>query len=159
MSSSQLQKCPTCGQPWPDDDEHATRGFGWVDPLPRNITVSNIDGIIHDDATGIDRFLVLESKHLSEPVKPGQLRLLRALSSIPNFAVRILRGTPDMMVKETVTPAGIIGAETLTAASARAGIVRWIDPAYPVAAQTSASPTIRAGIAWTTEEARREWGI
>jgi hypothetical protein len=141
MTSSRLQKRPTCGQHWPDDDEHATRAFGWVDPLPRKITVSNIDGIIHDGATGIDRFLVLESKHLSEPVKPGQLRLLKALAAVPNFAVRILRGTPEMMVKETVTPEGVFGAESMTAAAARAGIVRWIDPAYPVEVRTSVAPS------------------
>ena len=65
MSSSQLRKCPTCAQPWPHGERFDLRGFGWLGDLPRGISISNIDGIIHDGKAE-DRFLVLESKEPDE---------------------------------------------------------------------------------------------
>jgi hypothetical protein len=139
MASSQLRKCPTCEQPWPDDEENALRGFGWLDPLPRGITVSNIDGIIHDGAGPQDRFLALESKKPGEPLRSGQERLLRAFAALPGVTVRLLRRRTDGGVtKIPVVPSGLGSGVSLTLAEARAGIVRWIDPAFPIPTLTNA---------------------
>lgn len=86
-----LRQCPECRQAWPHKSaDHDLRGFGWLSGLPRNVSVSNVDCLIHDFSRG-DRFLMLEVKMPWEPeLQVGQSRLLRAAAALPGFTVRLL---------------------------------------------------------------------
>ena len=94
---SHLRRCYECGQPWPADADHSLRSMGWVRGLPRNITPSNIDGIFHDNSSGVDRFLVVEIKGEKEqwPPQRGQFLLLMALARQPHTQVIVLRDLPS----------------------------------------------------------------
>lgn len=84
------------------------RGFGWLDPLPRRISVSNADLLIHDGANGRDRYLFIEVKMPWEPpLQAGQNWLLRALARQPDWVVRLLHGPLGAMRSHVVTTAGV----------------------------------------------------
>ena len=131
MSSSQLRQCPYCHQGWPRDSDHDLRGGRWLDPLPRRITVSNGDILIHDGAhSGRDRFLLLEIKMPWEPaIQPGQAMLLRAQARQPNTTVRILRGRlPDVALHRVTPDEGVEpqGRE-VPAAAVQSSVTDWIN--------------------------------
>lgn len=88
--------------------DHDLRGFGWLDPLDRRITISNGDLALHDGFHGADRFLFLETKMPTEPaMQNGQNWLLRALARQPGWTVRLLRGRLNRMAVHRVTSAGV----------------------------------------------------
>lgn len=96
MSTSKLRACPYCRQGWPHGRNHDLRSFAWLDPLPRNITVSNGDCFLHDGSRGFDRFLLLEAKMPWEiPLQLGQKLLLEGAARQRNWTVRIIQSVAD----------------------------------------------------------------
>jgi hypothetical protein len=129
MTSSKLRTCTTCRQGWPHSDEHDLRSFGWLDPLPRNITISNGDCLIHDGYHGSDRFLLFEAKVPGEPaLRLGQKRLLTALAGQPRWIVRLLIGRLASVIVLRVSSSGVAteGVRT-TAEAVRASTVDWVN--------------------------------
>jgi hypothetical protein len=107
VSSSILRTCPYCHQHWPKGPDHDLRGFGWLDPLPRGISISNGDLALHDGTHGRDRFLFLETKMKWEPtMQTGQRWLLGALAKQAGWVVRVLRGTLDNFTIHRVNSSG-----------------------------------------------------
>jgi len=91
MKRGVLRSCPKCLQAWPRKADHDLRGFGWLHDLPRNVSLSNADALLHDGAHGRDRFLMFEVKMPWEPeLQAGQGWLLRALAAQSNWTVRLL---------------------------------------------------------------------
>lgn len=131
MNSPRLVTCPKCGGPWPRDESHELRGFGWLTGLPRGITPSDIDCVFHDGADGRNRLLVMEAKgpHEEWPIQTGQAWLLRSLARLRGFDVRILRGTLRNLASYRVTAAGIEpnGVKT-DPDTVRQGVARWLSP-------------------------------
>jgi hypothetical protein len=130
MSRSGLKHCPYCGGPWPKSADHALRGFGWIDPLPRNVGPSNGDLFLHTFKPH-DRFLFVEAKTAYEPeARAGQNRLLQALAAIPSFTVRMIRGRLDRFTVRRVTKDGVEpeGIES-DAELFRRRVVDWVDGA------------------------------
>ncbi len=82
MLSNKLRNCPTCAQRIPTGCSLGLRDLAILDgTAPGNVTVSNIDGIYHDriGAQPWGRLLVIETKRLSEQMRPGQQELLGAM--------------------------------------------------------------------------------
>ena len=104
-----LRQCPECGGGWPKSPDHALRGCGWLYGLPRKISPSNNEILIHDGKHGSDRFLQFEIKTMREewPPQKGQFITLAALARQPNWTVRILRGSTRAVDVHRVTAAGI----------------------------------------------------
>lgn len=129
MSSSRLRYCEECHQAWPRTPDHDLRGFGWLDPLPRRISLSNADLLLHDGVHGPDRFLFVEAKMPWEPaLQKGQNWLLSSLARIPRWTVRILSGRLDKMKLHRVTSEGVEREGTLvTPASFRDGVAAWLN--------------------------------
>jgi len=148
MGSSQLRQCPYCHQSWPGGSDHDLRGGRWLDPLPRRITVSNGDILIHDGAHGRDRFLLLETKMpWEESIQAGQAMLLRAAARQPNWTVRILRGRLPNVAMHRVTPESVDPQGLVVLASAVQTSVadwingeRWADPEGKVLAARVSYP-------------------
>ena len=91
LPAGTLRYCPVCQRDWTPAKERDLRSFRWAHPLPRHITVSNLDGVFHDGHTG--RFLCVETKMPHEPeLQEGQRTLLVALAELPRWTVRILKG-------------------------------------------------------------------
>jgi hypothetical protein len=108
MTSSRLRICEKCHQPWPRSDDHDLRGFAWLDPLPRRISISNADLLLHDGVHGDDRYLFFEAKMPWEPpLQKGQNWLLRALARQRNWTVRILHGRLSRMTIHRVGSDGV----------------------------------------------------
>lgn len=128
MGDSQLRRCPYCQQSWPRGPGHDLRGFGWLDPLPRHITPSNGDVLIHDGAHGRNRFLLLETKMPWEKeIRAGQSMLLRAFAGQPNTTVRLLQGTTGSVQLYTVNGDGLGAPIETSAIAVRTSVVDWID--------------------------------
>lgn len=70
---------------------------------PRNITSSNVDRIFDDAGK---RFLIIEEKNPGEQIKEGQRRLLANLAKLPRVDVWGVRGTPDALTVNALTPTG-----------------------------------------------------
>jgi hypothetical protein len=129
VSSSGLRTCEKCHQPWPKGDDHDLRGFRWLDPLPRNISVSNADLLIHDGMHGQDRYLFFEVKMPWEPpLQRGQNWLLSAIAKQPHWTVRILHGTLHKMTIYRVRASGVdpVGA-LVVPSTVRASVTDWLN--------------------------------
>ncbi len=156
--SGTLGSCPECGQPWPDDDDHALRGMGWLGALPRGITPSNGDLFFHDGVHGRDRFLLIETKGPWErwPMLPGQASLLRACAGQRDWTVRVLRGTTHhptihlvsrSSIDETGSPVALDAVDVAIAAFLDGA--PWTDPVATgdaMADQATASVGAEAGV-------------
>ena len=129
MTSSPLRKCPKCFQRWPQSADHDLRSFGWLGDLPRHITPSNADAIIHDGAR--QRFLMLETKLPGEETPAGQLRLLTALAAKPEWDVLVLRGDIDSVDVYRVGASGLGQAHRRTPADVRDWVARWLGADAP----------------------------
>lgn len=136
MTRGTLRYCPECRQAWPRGAEFDLRSFRWLDDLPRAVSPSNIDCVIHDGAGGRDRFLVLETKRPTESIDAGQAWLLRALAgvSLERVFVRLLVGSVDALHVHRVTREAIEEPGYTTTAGAFRGAVasflngeRWRD--------------------------------
>ena len=128
MKDPQLGVCPKCYRPWPRDEDHELRGFGWLTDLPRGVTPSDIDGIIHDGTHGRPRFLILEAKTADEwtRLQKGQMWLWRALASLPGVRVCVLVGNLNGMLRYWVTRYGLSEPESVSPEDVRAGVARWL---------------------------------
>lgn len=130
MIPAKLRQCPECGGHWPGDPDHALRGCGWLYGLPRNVSPSNNELLIHDGSHGRDRFLQFEIKSSRETWPParGQFITLVALSKQPNWTVRILRGETSAVDVHRVTAGGIDATPIRTHAEAiRRAVSSWLD--------------------------------
>jgi hypothetical protein len=109
VNRGELRRCPECGQAYPHDADHALRRLAWLHDLPRRISASNNDVLIHDGVHGKDRFLLFELKtpHEQWPPQDGQRILLMALSRLPGVTVRILRGSVEAIDLYRVSSTGI----------------------------------------------------
>ena len=128
-ASSGLRNCPYCHQKWPSSEYHDLRSARWLDPLPRNITISNGDLLIHDGYHGRDRFLFLETKMPWETIiQPGQARLMTALAGQPDWTVRALRGRLPYVNLHRVTPSVVERtASVVDVAAVQARVCDWIN--------------------------------
>lgn len=128
MASSQLRSCPYCHQSWPHGTDYDLRGAHWLDPLPRNITVSNGDVLIHDGSTKRDRFLLIETKMPWESaMQAGQAMLLRAVARQPDWTVRILRGRLPRPAMHRVASDGVEERGTeVSASDMRLSVSDWL---------------------------------
>jgi hypothetical protein len=125
----ELRQCPECGHGWPKDPDHALRGCAWLYGLPRKVSPSNNELLIHDGTHGSDRFLQFEIKSPSEtwPPPAGQSRTLVALAGQTNWTVRILRGTTHALEVHRVTRAGIETSGIRSHVEAvRQAVVTWL---------------------------------
>lgn len=130
FNPAKLRSCPECGGHWPKGPDFALRGCDWLHGLPRKISPSNDDVLLHDDEHGRDRFLQLEMKSSREKWPPaiGQVRTLKALAGLPNWTVRILRGRTDSVDVYRVTSSGIIDSAVRTHAEAlRVMVSDWLN--------------------------------
>lgn len=128
MSTSSLRRCPQCQQAWPKGDAHDLRRFAWLDPLPRRISISNGDLIIHDGAHGPDRFLVIEAKMPWERViQAGQAWLLRAIAALPGTVVVVLHGPLSRMTMQRVSRDRIADPAPITPDAFRSSVVDWLN--------------------------------
>jgi hypothetical protein len=124
---AKLRQCPECGSGWPKDPDHALRGCGWLYGLPRNVSPSNNELLIHDGAHGRDRFLQLEIKDGTEEIPKGQLLTLVALSKQESWTVRVLRGSTRAVDVYRVTRDGIDAKAIHTHVEAvRQAVVVWL---------------------------------
>lgn len=121
-----LRKCPTCGGAWPDDNAHSLRRLDFLDHLPRGVTPTNIDALMHSDTGGVDRFLIIETKQEGEPIKFGQERAYRALASLPGVAVYVLRGTRDNIRVQRVRSTGLGDARPTTTERIHDVVADWL---------------------------------
>lgn len=142
MTRGTLRYCPECRQAWPRGAEFDLRSFRWLDDLPRAVSPSNIDCVIHDGAGGRDRFLVLETKRPSEAIEPGQAWLLRALAGVnpERVFVRLLVGSVGELHVHRVDRDSIEDSGyTTTAPAFRVAVAsflggaRWRDAEAPLA--------------------------
>lgn len=131
FNPGKLRACPECGGKWPSDPDFALRGAGWLYGLSRSVTPSNSDVELHDGANGRNRFLRFEIKRLEERViAKGQLQLLVGLSQLPNFTVRLLRGTTRDIEVRRIDRAGVSEGGFHTHGEAlRVGVDRWLNGA------------------------------
>lgn len=132
MIPGELRQCPECGHGWPKDPDHALRGCAWLYGLPRKVSPSNNELLIHDGAHGRDRFLQFEIKTPSEqwPPPKGQSLTLVALAKQENWTVRILRGSTRSVDVHKVTREGIEAKGTRTHVEAvRRAVSLWLDGA------------------------------
>lgn len=128
MDRGTLRNCPECRQTWPQGAEHDLRSFAWLSNLPRTVSVSNADAIIHDGAGGRNRFLILETKRDDEPRQAGQEWLLRSLARYSMFTVRVLRGTLSRLAVHRVTRDGVSEHTYATTPDQfRTAVVHWLD--------------------------------
>jgi hypothetical protein len=129
VTSSRLRTCEQCHQPWPKGPDHDLRGFAWLDPLPRKISVSNADLLVHDGLHGPNRYLFLEAKMPWEPpLQKGQNWLLRSLAEQRNWTVRVLHGRLGSMTMHRVHPTGVdaVGL-AISAVEFRASVADWLN--------------------------------
>lgn len=126
MNRAQLRTCPECRQPWPQGAEHDLRGFGWLSDLPRHVSPTNVDCLIHDGSHGRDRFVAFETKRDGEPLQSGQEWLLRALAS-SGWYVAILRGTAQRLAIASVMPDGVGPYLPTRVGLVRDAVVRFLD--------------------------------
>lgn len=97
------RNCPSCGQ----SVTHLRDVLANCELRgPREITSSNVDRIFDD---GGKRFLVIEEKNWNEPVAADQIRMLRALASVPRFDVWGVRGDPDDLTISRILPNRTVG--------------------------------------------------
>jgi hypothetical protein len=132
MSKAELRACPECGGAWPKGPEFALRGCGWIHGLPRDSSPTNVDGLFHDGEGGRNRFLVVEFKQRDEPWSGrGQLRSLAAMAGLPNFTVRVLRGSTRRLDVHRVGPKGLEEKPVAVtfAEAVRRAIAGWLDGA------------------------------
>jgi len=129
VTVGELRYCPECRRPWPKGAEFDLRSFRWLDDLPRRVSPSNIDCVIHDGGLGRDRFLVLETKREGEVIQKGQARLLMALAALSpeRLGVRVLSGsTTDLSIhsvsKDTIEARGI----ATTPQRVRSAVASWL---------------------------------
>jgi hypothetical protein len=130
VNPGELRQCPECGGGWPKDPDHALRGCGWLQGLPRSISPNNGDVEIHDGVNGRNRFLRLELKgaHETWPIQKGQRLHLAALAGQQNWTVRVLRGTTRAVDLYRVTSAGIAETFIRTHVEAvRRAVVSWLN--------------------------------
>lgn len=119
--TNERRNCHTCGQHLPEDRPRDIRDFWFFDGVPpRNITISNIDGIYHDGPT--DRLLVFETKHEWEHLLDGQRWLLEALARKPGIDVVLLKEDKPYLVAELL---GTKVAYRLTYDDTRVHLARW----------------------------------
>lgn len=146
MTVGELRSCPECRRPWPKGSEYDLRGFRWLDDLPRRVSPSNIDCILHDGAQGRSRFLVLETKRPDEDVQAGQAWLLRALAALSpeRLVVRILRGTSTNLSMHAVTGDSIDQRGVVTSPDrVRRAVVSWLNGSrWRDAESIVATPTV-----------------
>lgn len=124
-----MAKCPACFRGWPRSADHDLRGFGWLDPLPRNISVSNADLLVHDGYHGADRFLFFEVKMPWEKaLQAGQNWLLRSLAGQAGWTVRLVHGRPGGVALHRVSRDGVdANGLVVPLAGVRARVVDWIN--------------------------------
>lgn len=135
MNKAQLRSCPECRQSWPTGVEHDLRGFGWLAELPRHVSPTNIDCVIHDGAHGRDRFLAFETKRDGEPLLAGQEWVLRGLAA-SGWYVAVLRGTTERLSIAPVLSAGIGDYMPTRIQFVRDAVVRFLEgSAFRVAPQ------------------------
>lgn len=154
MTRGALRYCPECRQAWPRGAEFDLRSFRWLDDLPRAVSPSNIDCVIHDGAGGRDRFLVLETKRPAETLEPGQAWLLRALAGVnpERVFVRLLVGSVSELHVHRVDREAIADTGyTTTAASFRSAVAsflsggRWRDAEARIAGMRRPVPSVAFG--------------
>lgn len=122
-----LRICPECLQPWPADDVRLDlRSFRWLHPLPRNISPSNVDCVIHDGANGDDRLLFIEVKRADEGLAAAQLWLLKAISKLPAVEVLLVQEQPNGLVWARIRPEGSAAFRSTTRHELRESIGRWL---------------------------------
>lgn len=162
LPAGTLRYCPVCQRDWTPAKERDLRSFRWAHPLPRRITVSNLDGVFHDGHTG--RFLCVETKMPHEPeLQEGQRTLLVALASLPDWTVRILRGY-DLarldMFRITRQGVGTQAIRTSAAAFHRA-IARFLDGGQWVDPSGESGPVPAIGgphvCSWWHDLEKDEW--
>lgn len=128
MKRGELRACPECRRPWPKGAEHDLRGFGWLDDLPRHVTPTNIDCLIHDGAYGRDRYLYIETKGPREWPDAGQSWALRALAGQSRNTVRLLRAAlADLTIHRVGTDSIERDGRPTTAAAVRLAVVAWLN--------------------------------
>ncbi len=147
FNPAKLRRCPECGGGWPSTPDYALRGCAWLHGLPRKISPSNNELLIHDGFHGRNRFLQLELKGAREawPPATGQRRTLIALAGQPNWTVLVLRGQANAVDVHRVTPTDIPERGFRThLESVRQGIASWLNGepwrADALAAATGAQP-------------------
>lgn len=119
--ANERRNCQTCGQVLPLDRARDIRDFWYFDGVPpRNITISNIDGVFHDGPT--DRLLVFETKRNREPLANGQRQLLASIARRPRVEIVVLRDERPYVISE---PLGSNVATTLTWDDIRQELHRW----------------------------------
>lgn len=105
--------------------------MGWLSGLPRHVSPSNSDVLIHDGNYRRNRFLLFEIKgpHEAWPMQSGQARLLRAQAGQPNTTVRVLRGVPSRIEMHAVTEHGVYERPclTTTATAIRNAVASWLN--------------------------------
>lgn len=130
MIPAKLRNCPECGHAWPQGPDHALRGCGWLYGLPRGVSPSNNELLIHDGSHGRDRFLQFEIKSPRETWPPpnGQLRTLIALARQQNWTVRLLRGSTRAVDLHRITSDGLDSNGIRTHVEAiRKAVVHWLE--------------------------------
>lgn len=129
MTVGELRYCPECRRPWPKGAEFDLRSFRWLDDLPRRVSPSNIDCVIHDGGLGRDRFLVIETKRDGEVIQKGQARLLMALATLApeRLGVRVLSGSTSDLSIHGVSKDSIEARGTATTpARVRSAVASWL---------------------------------
>lgn len=126
----ELRFCPECRRPWPRGAEYDLRSFRWLDDLPRRVSPSNIDCLLHDGANGRSRFLVFETKRVGEDMDPGQEWMLRELAGLApdRLGVRLLRGSTDNLTIHPVSRSEIAqNGTSTTPALVRSAVSSWLN--------------------------------
>ena len=129
FNPAKLRNCPECGGRWPADPDHSLRGCGWLHGLPRKVSPSNNELLIHDDRHGRDRFLQLEIKGAKEhwPPADGQLRTLNALARQSEWIVLILRQMSRAVDVYRVRGQGLNAPVRTHTEAIRQAVVAWLN--------------------------------
>jgi hypothetical protein len=131
FNPAKLRSCPECGGRWPNDPDHSLRGCGWLHGLPRRVSPSNNELLLHDGAHGKDRFLQLEIKGTKEkwPLQDGQIRTLNALARQPNWVVLILRQMARAVDVYRVGGSGLSAPVRTHTEAIRQAVAQWLNGA------------------------------
>jgi hypothetical protein len=130
FNPAKLRSCPECGGRWPNGPDYSLRGCAWLHGLPRRISPSNNEILIHDGSRG-DRFLQLEIKGPKEkwPLQDGQLRTLNALARQSNWIVLILRQMTHAVDVYRVGGSGLSAPVRSHTEAIRQAVASWLNGA------------------------------